>query len=400
MKSYKLNTSDKLLPADNARKYRIKSLDTLKEELSSTKSKLDTEFSKKKFASYWSNFDPFKTERNVVASIGNTINVSNAWLKCYELLIHFDLLPKNIKEKQFLHFDNAAFPGSFVISTHHLVKTQYSWAAKYTWKASSLLEANTSNTAPLEDKYGLYSNYKSNWLMTDNNNGDVLNENNQLDFNKRIGGSVNLYTSDLGFDVSSDFNNQESLQLPANIGQIVSGLLTLSKGGSFITKQYTTFEPSTIAVMYAVAHFFEEFYICKPVTSRMANSETYLVGKNFKGGVYIKHPYIKALLDKIMKRTPIEVPIFDAKHYSKDYLDTIIKSAKELSDAQIEKINADIDRSNQCIRSGFHGNINQDPIIVEFRKQSNDLIIDWYNNNPVLPINDRDKLRMKNALGQ
>jgi hypothetical protein len=68
--------------------------------------------------------------------------------------------------------------------------------------------------------------------MHDNNNGDVLVEANQVDFCKQLGGKVDLYTSDLGFDVSSDYNNQELIQLPANIGQILTGLLTLKKGGS------------------------------------------------------------------------------------------------------------------------------------------------------------------------
>ena len=54
------------------------------------------------------------------------------------------------------------------------------------------------------------------------------------------------------------------IQAPANIGQILSGLLTLKKGGCFITKQYSTFEPITVSIMYAAVSFFDEFYICKP----------------------------------------------------------------------------------------------------------------------------------------
>jgi 23S rRNA U2552 (ribose-2'-O)-methylase RlmE/FtsJ len=399
MKSYRLVTKPDLIPTENRKKYRFKALDVIKEELSTAKSKLDTEYEKKRFGTFWSSFDPFKNERQTVAEIGCTLNVSNAWLKCYEILNYYKLLPDKPHNK-FLHFDNAAFPGSFVISTHHLVKTRYKWGPLYNWKASSLLAANELNASPLEDKYGLYSAFKQNWLMSDSNNGDVLIEANQRDFCKQIGGQVDLYTSDLGFDVSSDYNNQESLQLPANIGQIISGLVTLRKGGAFITKQYTTFEPSTVSVMYAVSQFFDEFYICKPITSRMANSETYLVGKGFKGGAYFEHPYIKALLDRINKKTPVEIPIFDAKDYPKEFLINVVKAMRELANSQTEKINADIERVNRCLRSSYRGNPAQEPIVLEFIKSEEPTIQKWYEDNPVMPIDKSDVISMKNALGQ
>lgn len=402
-KSWRLVHGDKLLPTDNTRKYRIKSLDISKSNLTFSKSKLDAEYKKPRFAMYWSNFDPFKYERGNVATIGNTINVSNAWLKCFEIILSYDLIVSiNSDSRQiFIHFDNAAFPGSFIVSTHHLVNTLYEkMAGKYIWRASSLLNANEQNTSPLEDKYGLYNKYRDHWLMHDGNNGDVLVESNQIDFCKQLGGQVNLYTSDLGFDVSSDYNNQELIQLPANIGQILTGLLTLKKGGSFVTKQYTTFEPATVSVMYAVSYFFEEFYLCKPYTSRMANSETYLVGKGFKGGVYLEHPYIKALFDRISSRVAIEIPIFDATVFPKEFLSTIINSAKELSESQIEKLELDIKRVNKCLGSKYRGPPKEEPTVKEFYMAIEPDIQKWFMDNPILPIPDVKKLDMHDALGQ
>ena len=58
-----------------------------------------------------------------------------------------------------------------------------------------------------------------------------------------------------------------------------------------MTKQYMTFEMTTISIMYSLSQMFDEFYLCKPYTSREANSETFLVGKGFKGGYDINHPY-------------------------------------------------------------------------------------------------------------
>ena len=399
-KSWRLEHGDDILPTDNLKKYRIKSLDVCKVDLADTKSKLDYEYQKNKFAAYWSNFDPFKYEKATVAYIGNTVNVSNAWLKCFEIILAYDLIKSIDELDAFLHFDNAAFPGSFVIATHHLVNTLYpKVSSKYTWRASSLLNANDQNAAPLEDKYGLYKNYKEKWLMHEGNNGDVLIESNQLDFKEQIGEQVDLYTSDLGFDVSSDYNNQELIQLPANIGQILTGLLTLKKGGSFITKQYTTFEPATVAIMYATAHFFDEFYLCKPYTSRMANSETYLVGKGFRGAT-LDHPYIKAMFDRISDRVPINAPIFDASLYPKTYLAMIIKSAKDLTASQIEKLDADIERVNKCLVNRHKGNPRDNTIVVDFYESIEPLIKEWYQVCPILPIPQEKKLNMNDALRQ
>jgi hypothetical protein len=59
--------------------------------------------------------------------------------------------------------------------------------------------------------------------------------------------------------------------------------MTLKIGGSFIAKQYTFFETFTWNLIIIYAQMFDEFYICKPLTSRPYNGEIYLVGKGFRG---------------------------------------------------------------------------------------------------------------------
>lgn len=387
-------TTDVPLATDNKKKFKIKAITEIKESLNATKSKLDDEFKKRDFSRYWSQCDPFKSEKYIVSKVGQTFNVSNAWLKCFEIIMSYKLVDHITDEKKstFLHFDNAAFPGSFVIATHHLVNTLFQqWAGKYVWKASSLIEKNKLNSDPLEDKYALYENYRNHWLMHEKNNGDVLVESNQKDFCEQLGNRVDLYTSDLGFDVSSDYNNQEYLQMPANIGQILTGLLTLRKGGCLITKQYTIFEPTTIAVMYATASFFDEFFIHKPYTSREANSETYLVGKGFKGGVYFDHPYIKAMMSIATGQAPKEISFIDASLYPKEYLSTIVKAARELARVQSDKINSDIERSNNAIKKGNY-------VFDEYQKNIAPTIIEWYKLCPILPI--EKILNMKDSFRQ
>jgi hypothetical protein len=402
MLSYKLSypTDKELLPINTQKKYASKSLISIKNLLAINKSQLDKNFSDKYFPKYWREFDPFKQEKTMIAKLGNTYNVSNAWLKCYEILISFNLIPQTITQDEFIHFDNASFPGSFIVSTHHYIKTHRDWHLKYKWYGSSLIEANDLNADPIEDKYGLYKNYPDKWMMDENNNGDVLIKENQKKIKESLGGKVDLYTSDLGFDVSSDYNNQEILQSSANIGQILSGILTLKKGGCFITKQYTTFEMNTVSVMFAVSSFFDEFYICKPTTSKEANSETYLVGKGFKGDVSFDHPYIQAMFDRIDGTIKLDIPLFDAKSYPKKYLNDIVKASEIIFNRQIEKINIDIERVYKCINQKYSGNPKNHPVILEFRKNIEPKVKDWYKQMQILPINRSLSLKMIDAFRQ
>lgn len=371
------------LKTGNKIKYNIKPLMTLKEELYLAKLPLDDLWKNKIFVKAWKDLDPFIEARNIVSKLGNTYNVSNAWMKCYEMITYYDLIPED--NNSFVHFDNAAFPGSFIISAYHYAETKKN-INNYKWYGSSLLSPNEQNSGPLQDEYHLYKNYQSNWLCNKDNNGDILIVENQLKFNKKLGGGVDLYTSDLGFSIESNYKEQESIHFCANVGQILTGLLTLKKGGSLITKQYTAFESNTVSIIYIVASFFEEFYICKPITSRAPNSEIYLVGKKFKGGVYLKHPYIVALfevLNKCQKNEEV-ISVFGPKDYPKWYLPLIVKINKEIFSKQINALNKNISMAKS------NKNITIDTNILDI----------WLQNNTILPILPNKKLIMENINNQ
>lgn len=377
------------LKTGNKIKYNIKPLMALKEELNVAKLPLDKLWNDEKFVRLWKRLDPYLDTKNIIPKLGNTINVTNAWMKCYELITYYDLIPQDANS--FIHFDNAAFPGSFIVAAHHYAKTIKN-INNYKWYGSSLLSPTEQTSGPLQDLYNLYKNYQSNWLCDKDNNGDVLILENQLLFNKKLGGKVDLYTSDLGFGVESNYKEQESIHFCANVGQILTGLLTLKKGGCFITKQYTAFESNTVSVIYIVASFFDEFYICKPATSRAPNSEIYLVGKKFKGGVYLKHPYIMALfniLNDCRQNKEEPLPLFDPKSYPKWYLPLIVKINKEIFSRQIDALNSNIYIAEEKNRIG-----------EKLVKTRNDMQDKWLSENPILPILPSDKLNMVNTYNQ
>jgi 23S rRNA U2552 (ribose-2'-O)-methylase RlmE/FtsJ len=287
-------------------KTHIDNINKIKLSLNITKDKLDDIYKNYNYAGkYMQLFDPFHTVKYKISKNVNASNVTIAWLKGYEIISTFNLVSTN---NNFVYFDNASFPGSFILAMNHYMKTiKNNTKKKIKWYASSLLTNTDINHAPLEDSYGLYKNYPDNWLMNSHNNGDISNIENikdfQLQMEQKEGDvhSVDLYTCDLGMDVSNDYNNQELLHSYLNICQIFCGLSVLKHGGNLVVKHYTLFEPLTIKYLILLSQLFEKMYITKPLTSKRTNSEVYIVCKDFKKIIDGDHNSINTIYNLFME---------------------------------------------------------------------------------------------------
>jgi DNA-directed RNA polymerase II subunit RPB2 len=258
--------------------------------------------------------DTYAKLRTIVVEKYNMEHATNAALKMYELIYQMDLLTNS--QKQCLPvvqaFCNAELPGAFVIAINHYMKTKCI-SSKFDWIASSYLPEAAllkGDATILEDKFKIYARNRLHWLMGPAPNGlpdgeqpitgdvtdpgviNVLGNAAHQRFADNDG--ANLYTSDVGKDIK-DPNRAEEETADINMGQVVSGLLSLAVGGHFVTKQFTFVTPFTRSLIAIVASLFEETYITKPKTSRPLNSEVYLVGKGFKG---ISPELAQALLDR------------------------------------------------------------------------------------------------------
>lgn len=287
-------------------------------------------------------FDAFRIEKHKIARMHNIKCISNAWLKCYELLNYFELLTEDC-----VYFDNASFPGSFILATLQYAKLK---KINIEWHASSLIESTEENAAPLEDRYNLYKNHKGHWMMDEKNNGDVTNYDNIINFGnkfKRIYGIQNpikLYTCDLGFDAASDYNNQEMLHHKANVGQIICGLHVLAAGGNMVVKHYTLFEQQTRSYLALLTLMFEKVIVAKPMSSKRTNSETYLVCQNYTPN--------KKYYDAIVKLLDGAEPFFSEKDMTTT-TESIYKISKKIFHQQITSLRLFHDilsgkKSKQC----------------------------------------------------
>jgi hypothetical protein len=327
----------------NDKNYDSKTIEKIKEKLNEYKTRLDVIYEGKngkfRFDMIRNGVDDYYLHKKALYAKG--INyASNAFIKMYEMLYDFAIVPHVLSEltkhrkpngdlPKFYSFHNAEFPGSFIMATKKYMEMNYP-TTRWKWYASSFLDG------PLNDEYSLYKTNRSQWLMSDDRDetrGDVTNTSFQLYLQTLLAKKkIMLYTSDLGFEVS-DYNNQESIHAHANFGQVISGLLVLAEGGVFITKGYTIFEPFTISLAALLAGLFDEFYITKPHSSRTLNSETYFYGKGYR-------PINKVLQTLLLERLKnfSLTPLLSKESLGDESYNAIKKAVAQLSSTQAVKI--------------------------------------------------------------
>lgn len=236
--------------------------------------------------------------KNELSTKYNAQNVTNAWLKCMEMLQDTDLKTAllSLNKNVFNVFCNAEFPGSFLFAINHYLNTN---GKKMNWLISSYLSQNDENNLGLlQDSYSLRENYPQNVIVgeiivTDKNgesnvhwnDGDLTNPHMPGILQELVVlnlGKVDLYTSDGGVDVSSDYNKQEISLISLKYGEAKTGILTLNEGGFMILKLFTFFTPFMKSLIYSLTDCFEKFKLLKPYTSSPINSEVYFIGMRFK----------------------------------------------------------------------------------------------------------------------
>ena len=133
-------------------------------------------------------------------------------------------------------------------------------------KATQLLNANKN----IKIEYGA------------SKNGDLFLKENLVYCYKKYNRTMNYITGDGGFDFSADFNNQEDVSFKLILSQIFFALIMQKEGGHFILKIFDVFRIKTIEAIYLLCNLYENVFIFKPNTSRSANSEKYIICRNYK----------------------------------------------------------------------------------------------------------------------
>ena len=280
---------------------------------------------------------------------------TNAALKMYELIYAMGLVDCN---KPIYAFCDAELPGAFIVALNHYIKTKCKNTAPFfDWVGSSYYPesaAKVGDTTILGDKYGLYANNRAHWLMgpppnalprdSPESTGDLTNKisvqilSSAVHARFKQNKGATLATGDAGIDVSADYTNQENSTALLNYGQVLAAIMSLAPGGNLVTKQYTFNTPFNRSLIALMAYLFEEAYITKPVTSRPANSEIYLVGKGFKSAL-LDFELVKSLLERLDSYSARNVspcdgpPLFNPAGYAQAD-QVMLEAAREIHEIQ------------------------------------------------------------------
>ncbi|VVC86986.1 cap-specific mRNA (nucleoside-2'-O-)-methyltransferase 2 isoform X1 [Leptidea sinapis] len=288
-KKYQFRFSDEWRLPDrdswfSAPPWTIKILDTMKSRLNFHKSQLN-DFSIEEWSSHTRRRNPAGEVSWKIRCLINPEFLTQAWTKFYECLSTYKMIPEEacITQKMVsLHLCEA--PGAFITSLNHYMQLHHR-NIEWKWLANTLnpyYEENSPSNMISDDRFMFHT--LSNWDFGVDNTGNLMNwDNSQSIVSKAKSlGKVLLVTADGSIDCMQKPDAQEEVTSPLHYCEIVTALQALSKGGTFIFKLFTTFEHSTVSLLYLLNHLFKEVNIYKPITSRQGNSEVYAICLKYK----------------------------------------------------------------------------------------------------------------------
>jgi 23S rRNA U2552 (ribose-2'-O)-methylase RlmE/FtsJ len=228
--------------------------------------------------------------------------LSRSFFKMIELIAQFKLLKD---EEGLRSFHMAEGPGGFIEAVAHCRKPSFLENKTSTFCRWHLLEDDAAKSnvdrfvgiTLIDEKDhrvpGWKKHHRSHSFLHDrlvletgsDRTGNLLHFENYEFCKKKYEASMDFVTADGGFDFSSDYNDQENLMIPLLYAQILIALSVQKIGGHFVLKIFDCFHEATADILYWLTTLYEKVVVCKPCTSRMANSEKYVVCKHLR-----RHP--------------------------------------------------------------------------------------------------------------
>ena len=236
----------------------------------------------------------FKNEWDVVKKITNPfemIYLTNKQHKMYCLSLYEPISRSYFKMIEILHVFFPNLKTKKKIKTFHLaegpggfIEGMITFRNNKNDKLYGITLLSRDHNIPGWNKNNKFLNTQLNVNLISgiDNKGNLYNIHNHLylidKFNKN---SIDFITGDGGFDFSNDYNLQEEQALKLIYSQVILTFSLLKKNGSFTCKLFDTYNNLTQEIIFLLYLRFEEIVIYKPFTSRLANSERYIICKNY-----------------------------------------------------------------------------------------------------------------------
>lgn len=221
--------------------------------------------------------DPFSIDLNSTATTSNEAldkiikkleNPSRSWFVAMELFLHNEELFKTYpaSQKNFKAFINGdlADGGGFITALNTYMKNNND-LTNYSWIANDMKDHILRNN--------------TNWISNENQSGDVSKLSTIKEIDKYFSKDrlVNLYISNP--NVSNNISEEKFSR--TNLGQILCGLFSLENNGSMIIHQSTFLTKHTQDLIGILSQLFSDIKICKPLASKLDNTDVYLIAVKF-----------------------------------------------------------------------------------------------------------------------
>lgn len=244
--------------------------------------KIKIENNEKNWSNYKKYTNPYEYIHTIIPNKKTAISklnpLSRSFFKMIEIIDTFKIISEYNGNINCFHL--AEGPGGFIEA--FVVKRKNE---NDTYVGMTLLNDKNDMNIPAWKKSNTFLQKNSNVSIETgaDNTGNILSIENLNHCKDKYLNKFDFITGDGGFDFSLDFNNQEINITQLLFAQITFALNLQKKNGTFILKMFDCFIGHTIDILYILSSCYKKVYITKPHTSRQANSEKYIVCKNFMG---------------------------------------------------------------------------------------------------------------------
>tara|TARA_B110000967_G_C18901559_1_gene575737 strand:- start:5051 stop:6205 length:1155 start_codon:yes stop_codon:yes gene_type:complete len=248
----------------------------------------------------WGNFkkytNPYEYIHTIIPNKKTAISklnpLSRSYFKMIEIVDVFKIIPDYSHNMNCFHL--AEGPGGFIEAMVHKRKN-----TNDTYVGMTLLNDKHDTNIPAWKKSNIFLQQNSNVSIETgaDNTGNILSFQNLTHCKNKYTKKFEFITGDGGFDFSLDFNSQEINITQLLLAQVIYALNLQKINGCFVLKIFDCFMPHTIDIIYILSCCYQKVYFMKPHTSRQANSEKYVICKNFIG----LSPHLENTLNECFK---------------------------------------------------------------------------------------------------
>lgn len=291
---------------------------------------------------------------NNIKSISNIRPLSRSFFKMIEIIYEF--IPNIFNEKNIINsLHIAEGPGGFIESTRYIRKQILYDISNDRAFGITLIDGTHKNVPAWKQSNIFLKNHPEVIISTGiDGTGNIYNTDNILFLDNQIKehcitsydtlentGLIDFITADGGFDYSIEYNYQEQASSKLIFSQIITALKCQKMGGDFVCKFFELNSYLTVEMLYILYLSYKKITIYKPFTSRIANSEKYIICNGYVGiDVNFLDELFNVLKDwnnknnnhnKTLNQLFIEIPIL--------FIHKINDLNKIITDNQIQSIN-------------------------------------------------------------